>query len=409
VSSLKNILSSRAPNDWKAVPIGNVLVNSQYGTNAPASEDGNTKVVGMKDIQNGKILTDNLSCSHLSEEEQELFLLRKGDLLINRTNSYDLVGKVGIYDSDERAAFASYLVRLAPVKSKITPEFLNYWLNSHKAQAAIKRIATRAISQANINPTEFKKHCFVPLPPLPEQTAIADMLSTWNEAIEKIEKLISTKEKMKNALMQRLLTGKSRLSGFNNQWKEFHLGDLFTERSERGNDHLPLLSITREEGVVPREDVDRKDTSSEDKSKYLRICPGDIGYNTMRMWQGVSALSLYEGIVSPAYTIVTPKEGVDGKYMAYLFKLPKTIHLFYRYSQGLTSDTWNLKFRHFREIKVTVPPIDEQKAIAAILDCCTSELSLLRKELEALQKQKCGLMQKLLSGEWRVKTNQEVA
>ncbi|MFP4040805.1 MAG: restriction endonuclease subunit S, partial [Desulfosudaceae bacterium] len=139
------------------------------------------------------------------------------------------------------------------------------------------------------------------------------------------------------------------------------------------------------------------------KSKYLRIRPGDIGYNTMRMWQGVSALSPHEGIVSPAYTIATPKKGVDGEFMAYLFKLPKTIHLFYRYSQGLTSDTWNLKFRHFREIKVTIPDIEEQKAIAQILKTCDAELALLRNKLTALQKQKRGLMQKLLTGQWRVK------
>ena len=202
--------------------------------------------------------------------------------------------------------------------------------------------------------------------------------------------------------------GKSRLKGFNKPWKDYHLGDLFKERSERGNDHLPLLSITREEGVIPRDDVGRKDTSNADKSKYLRICAGDIGYNTMRMWQGVSALSAYEGIVSPAYTIAIPKKGVDGEFMAYLFKLPKTIHLFYRYSQGLTSDTWNLKFRHFREIKVNIPEIDEQKAIAQVFKTCDAELSLLRKKLAALQKQKRGLMQKLLTGQWRVKVPEEV-
>lgn len=235
------------------------------------------------------------------------------------------------------------------------------------------------------------------------------MLSTWDTAINEIERLIAAKEDAKKGLMQQLLTGRNRLEEFNKQWREFHLGDLFVERTERGNDHLPLLSITRDEGVIPREDVDRKDTSSEDKSKYLRICPGDIGYNTMRMWQGVSALSPYEGIVSPAYTIVTPKEGVDGKFMAYLFKLPKVVHLFYRYSQGLTSDTWNLKFRHFREIKVTIPPIDEQKAIAAVLECCDTELSLLRKKLQAFRKQKRGLMQKLLTGEWLVRADKEVA
>ena len=86
----------------------------------------------------------------------------------------------------------------------------------------------------------------------------------------------------------------------------------------------------------------------------------------MRMWQGVSALSSLEGIVSPAYTICTPKKGLDGEFMAYLFKLPLIINLFYRYSQGLTSDTWNLKYHHFRQVKVTIPEFLEQKAIARV-------------------------------------------
>ncbi|MDY6903565.1 MAG: restriction endonuclease subunit S [Thermodesulfobacteriota bacterium] len=241
------------------------------------------------------------------------------------------------------------------------------------------------------------------IPPIKEQIEISNVLSTWDAAIEKTERLIAAKETAKKSLMQRILTGKKRLSGFTKPWREFHLGDLFKERVERGYDHLPLLSITREEGVIPREEVGRKDTSTGDKSKYLRICPGDIGYNTMRMWQGVSALSAYEGIVSPAYTIVIPKKNVDGEFAAYLFKLPKVIHLFYRYSQGLTSDTWNLKFRHFKEIKISIPEVDEQKAISQIFKTSDAELALLRTKFAALQKQKRGLMQKLLTGQWRVK------
>ena len=242
------------------------------------------------------------------------------------------------------------------------------------------------------------------MPSLPEQTAISSLFSTWDAAIEKIDRLIAAKERQKKSVMQQMLTGNQRLRRFQKPWTEYHLGELFKERSERASDHLPLLSITSGEGVIPRNE-DRKDTSSEDKSNYLRICPGDIGYNTMRMWQGVSALSTLEGIVSPAYTICTPGKEADGKFMAYLFKLPRTINLFYRYSQGLTSDTWNLKYKHFKEIKVTIPEIEEQKAIASALKVCDQEIDLLKKQAEAYRRQKRGLMQKLLTGEWRVKVD----
>ena len=88
--------------------------------------------------------------------------------------------------------------------------------------------------------------------------------------------------------------------------------------------------------------------------------------------------------------------------MAHLFKLPRTINLFYRYSQGLTSDTWNLKFHHFSKIKVQVPQRDEQAAIANVLDEQDTELLALAHQLEQLKTQKRALMQKLLSGEWRL-------
>ncbi len=124
----------------------------------------------------------------------------------------------------------------------------------------------------------------------------------------------------------------------------------------------------------------------------------------MRMWQGVSALSELEGIVSPAYTICTPNsEYIDGLFASYLFKHPWVIHQFYKHSQGLTSDTWNLKFHHFAEIKLWIPPLNKQKVIAEELQLSGVEIKILKKQCEAIKKQKRGLMQKLLTGEWRVK------
>ncbi|MFH0996708.1 MAG: hypothetical protein V1844_14625 [Pseudomonadota bacterium] len=124
---LNSLKSENLPSSWRLIPVGKVLLDLQYGTSEPPIEGGNTKVVGMKDIQNGRVLTENLSCSDLPEDERNKYLMRKGDLIINRTNSYDLVGKVGIFESDEKIAFASYLVRLTVDKTKICPEYLNCW------------------------------------------------------------------------------------------------------------------------------------------------------------------------------------------------------------------------------------------------------------------------------------------
>ncbi|MDD2270698.1 MAG: restriction endonuclease subunit S [Desulfuromonadaceae bacterium] len=317
-----------------------------------------------------------------------------GTLLITIAANIGDVAEVGF-----GFACTDSLVAVQP-KEGVDKNWLKFFLQTQKSYFESR--ATQN-AQANIN-LQTIRPLLIELPPKNEQTAIASLLSTWDLFIEKTERLIAAKEKQKKSFMQSLLTGKQRVKGFQKSWSEFNLSELFKERSERGNEVLPLISITRENGIIPRNE-DRKDTSNEDKSKYLRICPGDIGYNTMRMWQGVSALSSLEGIVSPAYTICTPKKSVDGEFMAYLFKLPRIINLFYRHSQGLTSDTWNLKYHHFQEIKVTIPKIEEQKAIARTLKVCDEELDLLKKQADAYRRQKRGLMQRLLTGEWRVKVN----
>lgn len=241
------------------------------------------------------------------------------------------------------------------------------------------------------------------IPPLPEQKKIAKILSTWDKAITTTEQLLANSQQQKKALMQQLLTGKKRLKGFGGEWKEKKFGEIFKERVELGREGLPLLSITAEDGVVYQDETGRKDTSNEDKSKYRRICVNDIGYNTMRMWQGRSSLSDKEGIVSPAYTIVIPNKVIYPKFAAYLFKLPSLIHVFYRHSQGLVSDTWNLKFDYFRKISWAFPEFEEQQKIAAVLSAADREIEILQQKLEGLKQEKKALMQQLLTGKRRVK------
>lgn len=245
----------------------------------------------------------------------------------------------------------------------------------------------------------------IPIPPLPEQKAIANVLGTWDKAIHKTGQLIAQKEQRKKWLMQNLLMGKKRLKRFGGEWKEMNLGYMFTERNEIRFFDLPLLSIGQN-GVYPQDESVKKDTSNEDKSKYKRICPGDIGYNTMRMWQGRSALSQLEGIVSPAYTVVTPKKNADSLFFSYLFKIPKMTNLFWRNSQGLVDDTLNCKFNDFRIIKILLPQTkEEQTDIAKVLQAADKEISLLKAKAEKLREQKKGLMQQLLTGKKRLNLN----
>ena len=259
--------------------------------------------------------------------------------------------------------------------------------------------AKQTTNLASINSSQLKALPVI-YPDHNTQIKIIKTISFWDSAIEKTERLIEGKQKIKLALMQKLFQGCTDRTSLPRDMYKYHLGELFSERTEINRLDLSLLSITGEEGVINRENSGRKDTSSEDKTKYLRICPGDIGYNTMRMWQGVSALSSLEGIVSPAYTIVMPKPEIDAEYASFLFKHPPMINEFYRYSQGLTSDTWNLKFDNFSEIIVNIPEIKDQKKIARLFREVDHETRLLKRTRNSLDLEKSFLMSKLLTGEW---------
>jgi len=199
-----------------------------------------------------------------------------------------------------------------------------------------------------------------------------------------------------------------RFPGFHSVWKEEELGKLFTERTERnGNRNFDLLSVTLSNGVTKQESSKKRDSSSADKSNYKVVHKNDIAYNTMRMWQGASGVSKYSGIVSPAYTVVSLKKGSIDFYK-YLFKQPRSIFDFYRFSQGLTSDTWNLKFKHFSEVVVCIPEnIEEQQKIADILESTDLWIRNLRSQKESLETYKKGVLQKIFSQDISFNDNEE--
>ncbi len=331
-------------------------------------------------------------------------LLKCGDVLLTEGGDFDKLGRGTIWKNEiEPCLHQNHIFAVRCKKNELNNYFLAALSSSNFGRHYFILSSKQSTNLASINSTQLKRFP-LPLPKLTEQKKIVTIISTWDTAISQTRKLIDAKIRRKNALMQQLLQGKKRLSGFESPWDEFSLGELFTERRETNNDHLPLLAITGKRGIILASEIDRKDSSNTDKSKYKRIVPGDIGYNTMRMWQGVSAVSDLKGIVSPAYTICRPKENVNALFMGYLFKFPPVIHLFWRHSQGLVSDTWNLKFHHFAQIKVKIPGIKEQKAIARFFTAVDDEIKSHENKLAALEKQKRGLMQKLLTGEVRVKT-----
>ncbi len=144
------------------------------------------------------------------------------------------------------------------------------------------------------------------------------------------------------------------------------------------------------DGIIPRSEIEGKDNSSEDKSNYKIVHKGDMVYNSMRMWQGANGVSLYEGIVSPAYTVLMPKQPISNGYFAALFKSPNIINEFRKNSQGLTSDTWNLKYPQIKAIKVLIPSLSEQEKIADMIAILEKRIAKQAQLVDIFKKYKRG-------------------
>lgn len=234
-----------------------------------------------------------------------------------------------------------------------------------------------------------------------EQKAIGKYFTSLDSQISASTSRLASLKQMKASSLQAMFpqegetVPKIRFKGFEGEWKKVKLGKLFSERIENNVDG-EMLSVTMNNGIIKAAENGRFDNSNSDKSKYKVVKVGDIAYNSMRMWQGASGCSQYEGIVSPAYTVVVPNANIHSLFFAYLFKTIPMINLFRLHSQGLTKDTWNLKYPAFSIIEVSYPESKaEQQAIASYFTSLDRQISLQSQRLEKLKQIKSACLDKM--------------
>ena len=207
------------PESWEVAPLGDSLSVAQYGLSVKGSPEGNYPILRMTNQINGRIVANNLQFVRISETDFKKFRVESGDILFNRTNSLELVGRTAVHDIKGDFVFASYLIRLRTKEEKLNPFFLNIHFNRDETQAHLKSIATRAVSQSNISATRLKGFA-VPLPCIEEQAEIA----TQSEALE--AKLMAHRRKHESlqdlfrTVLHELMTAKIRVHCAESQEKE---------------------------------------------------------------------------------------------------------------------------------------------------------------------------------------------
>ena len=326
------------------------------------------------------------------------YLLKNGEFAYNKSYSvgYDF-GSIKRLDRYPMGALSTLYICFALKRHE--SDFIKAYFDSLKWYREIYMISAEgARNHGLLNvPTEefFDTKHYLP-ENTDEQRKIADFLIALDRRIEAQQSLVDNLKKYKRGLLHGLIS-ETIIFSDKAKWESVKLGQLFKERSERACGDEDLLAVTINSGVQRRTEMDLKDNSSEDKSNYKLVRKGDIAYNTMRMWQGASGASMYDGIVSPAYTVITPQAPthINILFWAYYFKHAPLVQTFQKYSQGLTSDTWNLKFPQFAEITVVNPPLKEQSKIANTLQTIDRRISTEERKLEYLRQMKLSLYAQL--------------
>ena len=343
--------------------------------------------INLDSVNNG-ILTKFNKINKIDAPSRAQRCLDLNDILFQTVRPYQMNNFFFELNDCDYVASTGY----AQIKSQIFPRFLYYYLHYYKFVNDVLNRCTGS-SYPVINSTDLKKIKIKIPSSFNEQKLIGDLFHKIDKKIELLENKYEYYQYFKKYLMQQIFTQKLRFN-FNDAWKTVKIKDIFDERSEKGFLDLELLSVTLNDGVIKRSEIESKDNSNENKSNYKHVLPGDIVYNSMRMWQGASGVSPYEGIVSPAYTILIPKN-VYSKYFGYYFKTNEMVYQFKKYSQGLTSDTWNLKYPLISEIKIKIPSIEEQKEITNVFEIMDEKIKILQNNIDELTTFKKGLLQQM--------------
>ncbi|MBU2622561.1 MAG: restriction endonuclease subunit S [Proteobacteria bacterium] len=275
-------------------------------------------------------------------------------------------------------------------------KFVYYLLSSQNFKKFSDKTGVPGVNRNDLH--KIKVH----LPSVSIQEKIVTILSTWDQSIEKTERLIAAKEKQYRCLLSGLLS--------NNRHKRGHIRDFTIEISKRNNGVAidRVLSVTNRNGFVLPEDQFERRVASADLSNYKIVLKGEYAYNPSRINVGsISRLDSWdEGVLSPMYVVFEiDDKKVNSDFFLHWLSSHEAKGRIRRSAQGSVRET--VSFTDLGAISFPLPSLDKQIAVASILNITRKEIDLLRKQLEAYRKQKRGLMQKLLTGKWRVKVYEE--
>ena len=408
-NTTKTFYKTNIPSNWVIKKLKDIQIEGRLGGNYENAEANNgIPVIKMGNLDRGVIKIEKVQYLSENEVHNKIDVLMEGDLLFNTRNTLELVGKVAIWKNElPFAVYNSNLMRMKFDKKLVESNwFMNYAFNSHYGLSQLRGIATGTTSVAAIYGRDLESIKFL-LPPLPEQRAIAHILSLMDTTINQNNQLIAQKELCKKWLMQNLLTGKKRLKGFGGEWKEYKLKYFivdYNEKPKAGNDYEVLTSA--KSGLMKQTDYygDNRITNREDVD-YNVIPPNYITYRS-RSDDGLFTFNKntlgITGLISGYYPVFTIKNGDLDFILMYCNYYRQKLTKFSIGTSQLVLSMNALKAACF-----SLPNTEEQTAIAQVLQAADKEIQLLKAKTNKLREQKKGMMQVLLTGKKRLKMENE--
>lgn len=393
------------PSDWRLVPLSTV---AEVQTGLALGKEAKVDPVRLPYLRVANVQDGFLDLSEIKEVVIERSLvprysLRHGDVLMTEGGDFDKLGRGYIWHDEIPNCLHQNHVFVVRPRSELLSYFLASLTSSDYGRAYFQSCSKQSTNLASINSSQLKAFP-VPLPNRREQEAITNVLSTWDRGIGRLTDVIAAKLCFKQGLMQQLLTGKRRFPEFKADWDRSPIGSFLTESRIPGTHGAEARKLTVKlygKGVIPKSDT----RAGSKATKYYRRKSGQFIYSKLDFLNGAFGiiaceLDGYESTLDlPAFDIA---ESVNSDWFRY-FVVRES---FYKNLLGLANG--GRKARRVNpddllKVSIPLPSKAEQIRIAEVLNGAESELAILRRELEALRTQKKGLMQKLLTGQVRVK------
>jgi len=418
-TNFKETLIGNIPQDWELVRLYNIAEDIYYGITAKAvGNKTELKMLRTTEIKDYNVNWDALPFCEITEKRGDVqrFLLKKGDLIIARAGT---TGVSILVEKDfENVIFGSYLIKVKLIR-KVHPKFIHYFcqsrlywnhISSSQAGSTLKNISLPVLKSLN-----------VPLPPLIEQQKIAEILSTVDVAIQKTDEIIAKTERLKEGLMQELLTKgighnefkDTEIGRIPKEWEVITFKDITkqfisggtpsTKNPKYWNGDIPWIrSIHLKRYYIDETSIERYITKEGLENSASNIVPkGNIIIAT-RVGIGKAAVNLIDVAINQDLTgLVIDKSKTDPLFLVWYLLSPKILSLLESFTRGTTIK--GIAQNYVKNLLIPLPPINEQRRIVEILLAVDKKLEIERKEKARLERIKQGLMDLLLTGKVRVR------